>query len=314
MTVGKMVFCVAIKGKTMIYDIAIIGSGPAGLTAAIYGARANKSVLVLGGAELGGQMGRIAQLENYPGFLGNGMDLAEFMKKQAESFGAVVIMESSLKIDKNDAGFSIRTEKAAYDAKTVIVATGGSPKRLEIRGAKEFTGRGVSYCATCDGFFYNGKTVAVYGGGNSALNDALYLANLAEKVLIIYRKPAFTRGERVLVDRVESAKNIECLFNTEIESLDGDESGLTFLTTNHGQKIPVDGLFVAIGHEANTDFLSEEFSRDNLGKLVADGTTIADGLFVAGDVRSGNKMQICVATGWGCEAAMDAVAYLNKKG
>jgi len=298
----------------MTYDIAILGSGPAGLTAAIYGARAKLGVIVLGGAELGGQMGKIATLENYPGFLGKGMDLAEFMKKQAESFGAKVVMESALKIEKNDSGFRIRTDAAAYDAKTVIVATGGSPKRLLIQGAKEFTGRGVSYCATCDGFFYGGKTVAVYGGGNSALNDALYLANLAEKVIIIYRKPAFTRGERVLVDRVESAKNIECMFKTEIESLGGDESGLTFLTTNRGQKISVDGLFVAIGHEANTDFLSEDFSRDNLGRIVADGPRVADGLFVAGDVRSGNKMQICVATGWGCEAAMDAVTYLNKKG
>ena len=298
----------------MVYDIIILGSGPAGLTAALYGARANKKTLVIGGGDLGGQMGKIATLENYPGFLGNGGDLTEFMKKQAESFGAEVIMETCQKIEKNNQVFAIRTEKQTYESKSVIIATGATARKLEIEGAKEYAGRGVSYCATCDGFFYKGKTVAVYGGGNSALNDALYLANQAEKVYIIYRKPAFTRAEAILVDRVKATPNIECIFDTEIESLGGDESGLTFLTTNRGDKISADGLFVAIGHEANTDFLGEEYKRDNLGKLVSGdgGARIADGLFVAGDVRSANKMQICVATGWGCEAAMDAVAYINK--
>jgi thioredoxin reductase (NADPH) len=200
-----------------------------------------------------------------------------------------------------------------YEARSVIVATGARPKKLEIPGAKEFTGRGVSYCATCDGFFYSGKSVAVYGGGNSALNDALYLANLAEKVYIIYRKPRFSRAEDILVKRAEKTKNIKCVFDTEIASLEGGESGLAAIITNRGAKIDVSGLFVAIGHEANTDFLGEEFPRDKLGRLVANGAKITDGIYAAGDVRAENKMQICVATGWGCEAAMDAVAYLNKK-
>ena len=295
----------------MIYDIIILGSGPAGLTAALYGARANKKTLVLGGHELGGQMGQIKNLENYPGFTGDGMVLAEFMKKQAESFGAEVAMAAATRIESGKRGFIVHADKE-YETKSVIIATGASPRKLEIQGAKEFAGRGVSYCATCDGFFYNGKTVAVYGGGNSALNDALYLANLAEKVYIIYRKPAFTRAEAVLVDRVKATKNIERIFNTEIASLEGNESGLSGLITNHGTKIPVDGLFVAIGLEANTDFLPESYKRDDHGKLVAVGAKIADGLFVAGDVRSGNNMQICVATGWGCEAAMETIVYLNK--
>ncbi|MDR3208225.1 MAG: FAD-dependent oxidoreductase [Rickettsiales bacterium] len=298
----------------MIYDIIILGSGPAGLTAAIYGARANKSILVVGGDSLGGQMGKIAKLENYPGWDGSGMELAEFMKKQAESFGASFVMEHCKNIESKDSIFSIRTDKKSYEAKSVIIATGASPRKLEIAGAKEFAGKGVSYCATCDGFFYSGKTVAVYGGGNSALNDALYLANLAEKVYIIYRKSSFTRAEAILVRRVEEAKNIECVFDTEITEVIGNESGVTRVDTNHGTRIGIDGLFIAIGHEANTDFLPEVYDRDHLGRLLTDPNTarIEDGLFAAGDVRHTGKMQICVATGWGCEAAMDAIAYLNK--
>jgi thioredoxin reductase (NADPH) len=303
------------KRKNMTYDIIILGSGPAGLTAALYGARANKKTLVLEGDSLGGQMGEIAKVENYPGWLGSGMELAEFIKKQAESFGATFEAGSCAKIEKRDSLFAVSDSNGkSYESKSVIIATGARPRKLEIAGASEFTGRGVSYCATCDGFFYSGKTVAVYGGGNSALNDALYLSNLAGKVYIIYRKPSFTRAEAILVKRVEDAKNIECVFDTEIASLEGDESGLTTLITNHGARIATDGLFVAIGHEANTDFLPEDYDRDPLGRLLTDPNSarIADGLFAAGDVRHTGKMQICTATGWGCEAAMDAVAYLNK--
>ena len=300
----------------MIYDIIILGAGPAGMTAALYGARANKKTLVLGGDSLGGQMGKIPDLENYPGFLGHGMELSEFMKKQAEKFGAEFIMEKSAKVDRSGDNFTTVTESGtSFESKTVIIATGASPRKLAISGAAEFTGRGVSYCATCDGFFYKDKTVAVYGGGNSAMNDALYLANVAKKVYIIYRKAEFSRAEAVLVERVKAAANIECLFETEIESLSGDATGLTGLKTNHGNELAVDGVFVAIGMEANTDYLSEEFKRDNLGKLSTDSDSarIADGIFAAGDIRSINQMQICVATGWGCEAAMSAILYLNKR-
>jgi thioredoxin reductase (NADPH) len=299
----------------MIYDIIILGSGPAGLTAAIYGSRANKSVLVLGGASFGGQTGGIPKVENYPGFIGSGLELCDFMKKQAESFGTKFIFTSAKSVKNNGVFIVTADDGNEYEGKSVIVATGASPKKLEIAGARELTGHGVSYCATCDGFFFSGKPVAVYGGGNSALNDALYLANIASKVYIIYRKESFTRAEAILVKRVQDTPNIECVFNTEIASLQGSGSGLSHITTNHGDKIEVDGLFVAIGHEANTDFLSEDYKRDSLGKLATDANSakITDGLFVAGDVRSNNKMQICVATGWGCEAAMDAIAYLNKR-
>ncbi|MDR2268591.1 MAG: FAD-dependent oxidoreductase [Rickettsiales bacterium] len=299
----------------MTYDIIILGSGPAGLTAALYGARANKSTLVLGGDSLGGQMDEIAKLENYPGWAGSGTELAEFMKKQAESFGAEFKMEHCVYIEnKKDGSWEVRTQKQNYEAKSVIIATGASPRKLEIAGTKEFLGKGVSYCATCDGFFYSGKTVAVYGGGNSALNDALYLANIAKKVYIIYRKSSFTRAEAILVKRALETKNIECVFDTEISEVIGNESGMNGIKTNHGNEIESDGLFVAIGHEANTDFLPEDYDRDHLGRLLTDPNSarIVDGLFAAGDVRHTGKMQICTATGWGCEAAMDAIMYLNK--
>lgn len=298
----------------MVYDIIILGSGPAGLTSALYGTRANKKVLVLGGTELGGQMGKTVMIENYPGFTGSGMELSNIMKKQAETFGAEIRMENATKIERHDSNWIVHTAKENLEAKVVIIATGAKPRLLMIPGTRELIGRGVSYCATCDGFFYSDKTVAVYGGGNSALSDALYLANLCQKVYIIYRRSAFTRAESILVDRVNETKNIECIFNTEISGLISNESGLTGIKTNTDKEIPLDGLFIAIGHEANTDFLSEEFKRDHEGKIISEKNSakVIDNLFVAGDVRSGSSLQIAVATGWGCEAAMDAVSYLNK--
>ena len=298
-----------------MYDVIILGSGPAGLTAALYTARANKKTIVLGGDRLGGQMAGIATLENYPGWAGSGFELAEFMKKQCETFGAVVEFVSAKNITGDaESGYLVVCDNGAeYVGKTVIIATGASPRKLEIEGAREFMGRGVSYCATCDGFFYSGKTVVVMGGGNSALNDALYLADLAKTVKIVYRKSAFTRAEAVLRERVEARDNIECLFNTDLakiaakpDSVDGE----LIITTTDGAEIVADGLFVAIGHEANTDYLTEDIRRDALGRLAPDA--LPAGMYVAGDVYSNLKMQIATAVGTGCSAAMDAIAYLNK--
>lgn len=298
-----------------MYDVIILGSGPAGLTAALYTARAGKKTLVLGGDKLGGQTAGIAVLENYPGFLGSGLELSEFMKKQAESFGAEIVFVSATAVAGNaESGFTISADNGSeYKSKVVIVATGASPRKLEIDGARELFGKGVSYCATCDGFFYNDKTVLVIGGGNCAMNDALYLADLAEDVKILYRKPSFTRAEQVLVDRVVARENIECMFNTELKSIaaiEGDEDNRLRAITTDDQEIICHGVFVAIGHEANTDYLSEEITRDDMGRL-APGVMPA-GMFVAGDVHSDIKMQIATAVGTGCEAAMDAIAYINK--
>lgn len=297
-----------------MYDIIILGSGPAGLTAALYCGRANKQTLVMGGNTLGGQTASIATLENYPGFSGSGFDLIQFMKTQAESFGAHIEMNSAYHIDHNaDGTFTITDNHGKkYDTRAIILATGASPRKLEIEGAREFFGRGVSYCATCDGFFYGGKTVLVIGGGNSALNDALYLADIAKTVKIIYRKAAFTRAEAILRDRVAEKPNIECLFNTDLKKIAAkpdSESGELVATTLNDEQIVCDGIFVAIGHEANTDYLTEDIKRDDLGRLDAKG--LPRGMFVAGDVRSEVKMQVATAVGTGCTAAMDAISYLN---
>lgn len=296
-----------------MYDVIILGSGPAGLTAALYAARANKRTLVLGGDKLGGQTAGIAKLENYPGFLGSGLELAEFMKKQAEMFGAEIVFVSAKSVSGDaESGFNILgDDDKHYVGKVVIIATGASPRKLEIDGARELMGQGVSYCATCDGFFYYGKDVIVLGGGNSALNDALYLADVAKNVKIVYRKGAFTRAEAVLRNRVAERENIECLFNTDLAKIAPTDDNRLVVTTTDGADITVDGVFVAIGHEANTDYLSEDIARDNMGRL-APGSLPA-GLFVAGDVHSDIKMQIATAVGTGCTAAMDAIAYLNSK-
>ena len=297
-----------------MYDVIILGSGPAGLTAAIYTGRANKSTLILAGASLGGQTGEIAKLENYPGWNGSGMELIQFMKKQAESFGAKFEFASATDIKFNDdETFTIICDNGkTINSKTVILGTGASARRLEIDGARELFGHGVSYCATCDGFFYSGRDVLVIGGGNSALNDALYLADVAKSVKIIYRKSEFFRAEAILRDRVAAKENIECMFNTELKSVKQmDGSDKLIATTTSGQEIECDGIFVAIGHEANTDYLSENIERDDMGRIVAESLPM--GMFVAGDVKSGIQMQIATAVGTGCSAGMDAIAYLNSK-
>ncbi|MDR1207616.1 MAG: FAD-dependent oxidoreductase [Rickettsiales bacterium] len=299
-----------------MYDVIILGSGPAGLTAALYTARAGKKTLVLGGDQLGGQLNVIHALENYPGFAGAGSELAALMKKQAESFGAEIVFANAKTIrhrkETEGNGYTVISDNGLeYDAAAIIIATGAKPRKLEIEGAREFMGRGVSYCATCDGFFYSRKDVLVIGGGNSALSDALYLSNIAKSVRILYRKGTFARAEQVQVDRIDATENITVMFNTELAKVGGDETGLAYAVTTSGENISASGVFVAIGHEANTDYLPETYPRDNMGRLVPDG--LPKGIYVAGDVRSNIKMQVATAVGWGCEAAMDAIAYLNQK-
>jgi thioredoxin reductase (NADPH) len=309
-----MLGVIEIKMENMMHDVVILGSGPAGLTAALYCARAGKKTLVLGGDKLGGQTAGIAVLENYPGWADSGLKLSEFMKKQAEAFGAEIVFTSAKSIVGDaDSDFVVTCDNGReYGGKAVIITTGASPRKLEIAGARELFGKGVSYCATCDGFFYKDKTVLIIGGGNSALNDALYLADLAETIKIVYRKNSFARAEQVMVDRVNEKRNIECLFNTELKSIepksDSHDNEL-IATTTEGKQIICHGVFVAIGHEANTDYLSEDIKRDDMGRLSQSELPL--GMFVAGDVKSGLKMQIATAVGTGCEAAMDAIGFLN---
>ncbi len=299
-----------------MYDIIILGSGPAGLTAAIYAARANKKTLIIAGDTIGGQTSEIANLENFPGYMGSGMDWIQSTLKQATGFGAEIVYASATNI-KWDGNFTYTIScdnGKTFTAPAVIMATGARARRLEIEGARELVGAGVSYCATCDGFFYSGKRVLVIGGGNSALNDALYLSDLAQSVQIIYRKSAFTRAEAIVRDRVAARENIQAIFNTELKSIrkkSDSESGELIATTTDGREIVCDGIFVAIGHEANTDYLTEEIKRDNMGRVMDDN--LPRGMFVAGDEKSGIQMQVATAVGSGCAAAMSAIAYINTK-
>ena len=297
-----------------MYDVIILGSGPAGLTAALYTARAGKKTLVLTGDKLGGQTAGIAVLENYPGWNGTGMALIDFMKEQATTFGTEIAIASAKNVSgDSENGFTVSADDGKeYKAKVVIVATGASPRKLATDGARELFGKGVSYCATCDGFFYNDKNVLVIGGGNSAMDDALYLSDLAKTVKVIYRGSAFTRAEQILVDRVNSKSNVECIFNTELKSIKPKPDSTELVaTTLDGKEIGCDGVFVAIGHEANTDFLSEDIKRDSMGRLIP--SQMPAGMFVAGDVHSDIKMQIATAVGTGCEAAIEAIGYINTK-
>lgn len=299
-----------------MYDIIILGSGPAGLTAAIYCARANKKTLIIAGDTLGGQTSEIANLENFPGYMGSGMDWIQATLKQAQHFGAEIAYTSATDIKCDDNfKYTITCDNGkTYDANAIILATGARARRLEIQGAKELVGQGVSYCATCDGFFYSGKKVLVIGGGNSALNDALYLSDLAHEVQIIYRKPSFTRAEAIVRDRVAERKNIIPVFNTELQSIrkkENSETGELIATTTNGDEIVCDGIFVAIGHEANTDYLDESIKRDDVGRIASE--SLPTGMFVAGDEKSGIKMQVATAVGSGCSAAMDAINYVNTK-
>ena len=242
------------------------------------------------------------------------MELIQFMTKQAKGFGTKIEYASATNIKFNDDGtFSVDCDNGkTFDAKTVILATGAQARRLEIAGAREFFGKGVSYCATCDGFFYSGRDVLVIGGGNVALNDALYLADVAKNVTIVYRKSEFFRAEAVLRNRIAEKKNIKCMYNTELKSIAGKpDSEKLIATTTDGQEIETDGIFVAIGHEANTDYLSESIKRDDMGRIAPE--SLPEGMYVAGDVHSNIKMQIATAVGTGCSAGMSAIAYLNSK-
>ncbi len=304
-----------------IFDIVILGSGPAGLTAALYAGRAGRSVAIVAGGELGGQMATIPELENYPGVIGpiSGFEVTEIMKNQAESFGAKIILASAKFVKRDNDNYNISLDNGKeLVARAIIVATGARAKTMGIPGESEYLGRGVSYCAVCDGFFYRGKDVVFIGGGNSALVEALYMSKLAKHVTIIYRRDAFFRGEKVVVDKIMNATNISVMWNTDVVEIMGDANGVTSVLTQEidsekQNTINIDGVFITIGHSPNTEFLNDEIKRDDHGHLVTlpNKTQIENhGIFVAGDVRANTKLQVAIAVGWGATAAMEVEDYL----
>lgn len=298
------------------YNILIIGGGPAGLTAATYARRAGKSVLVLEKAAFGGQITWSPKVENFPGSLSiSGAELGDRLLEQAMAQGAEVEMEEVTSLHKDHAEFIIGTESGAeYTASAVILATGARPRTMGLHGEDDFIGNGISFCAVCDGAFYAGKDVAVYGGGSSALQDALLLSETCQSVTLIHRRSAF-RGEAALVDALKARGNVRFLMDTTIDAVSGDGS-LAALHLNHaetGNTLPIDGLFVAIGHVPDNWAFASLLTLDASGYALSgeDCLTRTPGLFVAGDCRAKSIRQVTTAAADGSVAALAACSYLD---
>lgn len=293
-------------------QVVIIGSGPAGLTAAIYLARTGLSPVVICGNKPGGQLINTDMIENYPGFESiNGADLMMRFIAQAEKFGARLVYESVKTVEKIDFGFRIQLESEEFfESRTVLVATGAAHRHLGVPGENEFTNKGVSWCATCDGPLYRGKVVAVVGGGNTAVMEALYLSSIAEKVYLVHRRDKL-RAERVLQERLFERHNIECIWNSEVVEILGDTS-LRSIGLNNGQILDVSALFIAVGVVPSSGFVSDLVALDDSGYIIANETeTSVPGVFAAGDVVSGSLKQAVFAAGQGCLAAQSIGQYLG---
>ncbi|MFA5852869.1 MAG: thioredoxin-disulfide reductase, partial [Spirochaetales bacterium] len=300
------------------YELIIVGAGPAGLAAAQYGARANLTTLVIEEMAPGGQTLLIDQLENYPGILEpvSGYDLAETMRVQAERFGAEFISSSVEKIEKRGTGFSIKTSDGVFEAEAVIVATGAKHRHLGAPGEEEFIGRGVSYCATCDGPFFKGKRMLIVGGGDSACDEAMYLAKLSDKIVMIHRKDRF-RAQKALAERVLSNPKITVLFNTVATKIAGSKKvesvTLKDVTTGETRDEAFDAVFVFVGSDPNTA-LVPDVAKDETNSIIADErmATGVPGLFAAGDVRVSPFKQIITACADGAIAAHVASQYIDE--
>jgi thioredoxin reductase (NADPH) len=301
-----------------MYDVVIIGSGPAGLTAAIYAARARLSTLVLTGVAVGGQAATTAEIENYPGFKDgiSGVELMEAMQAQAERLGVEVLVDTVTQADVRQHPFTITTHESRYQARALIVAAGAKPRKLGVPGEAEYVGRGVSYCATCDGFFYRDVPVAVVGGGNSALEEAIYLTRLASKITIIHRRNRL-RAEPILQERAEHSGKVGFLWDTVVTAIEGDEVGVKSLrlrNVNTGEEstLPVEGVFIYIGMTPNSQLFQGQLELDELGYIVTDHhqRTNVPGVFAAGDVQDRLYQQVSVAVGTGAVAAMAADRFI----
>ena len=302
--------------------VIIIGSGAAGLTAAIYAARANLNPLVIEGIQPGGQLTITTDVENYPGYADvvQGPWMMEQMRSQAIKVGARIINDIVVKIDlKKNEKMVILDSNKSFTADTIIVATGAQAKWLGLESENKYNGRGVSACATCDGFFYRNKEVAVVGGGNTAVEEALYLSNICSKVNLIHRRDAL-RSEKILQERLFSKKNINIIWNNEVSEILGDENGVNALKListkqNKTEIIKVDGVFIAIGHSPSTKPFKDVLEMDNEGYIIAQkpGTTITnlDGVFAAGDCVDKIYRQAVTAAGMGCMAALDAEKWIQ---
>ncbi len=300
-----------------IYDVIIIGGGPAGYTAALYCARGNHKVLLLERLSPGGQMGTVDFIENYPGFPEgiNGFDLAMKMKASADKFSVETKLAEVREVSFASPVKEIKTSKEAFLAKTVIISTGADPRKLGLPREDFFTGRGLSYCATCDGMFYKDREIAVVGGGNSAAEEVIYLSKICKKIYLLHRRDAL-RASPALGDILPKLPNVEILWDTEVSALLGEDklSGLRFHKKSGGKyDLTVDGLFVAIGREPVTDVFKSQLKIDDYGYIIADETTktSVSGVFAAGDVRTKSLRQIVTAVADGAMASASAEEYMR---
>ena len=296
-------------------DIIIIGGGPAGLTAAIYGARSGKSVLLFEGKSFGGQISKSHKVENYPGFSEiSGFEFSMNLKKQAESFGAEIISSKVKAVREGDGGFTVTADKD-YAARAVIFALGTEPKKSGLANEDSLIGRGLSYCATCDGNFFRMRDVAVIGGGNTALQDALYLSDICKKVYLVHRRDAF-RAEKNLVEKAAGKDNIEFVLNSVLHSAEASPiiRSITLENTLTGEKsdLAVNGLFLAIGQTPLTADFADILPLDSYGYVqVGEDCTVRDGVYVCGDCRKKDIRQLTTATADGTVAATKAVEYID---
>ncbi len=309
-----------------VQNIIIIGSGPAGYTAALYAARADLSPLVFAGLQPGGQLMITTDVENYPGFPDGimGPEVMELFRKQCEKFGATVEYKEVTRVDFSSRPFKVFVGDEEHRAKAVIIATGASAKWLGLDGEIVFGGYGVSACATCDGFFYRGKEVIVVGGGDTAMEEANYLTKHATKVYLVHRRDAF-RASKIMQDRVLANPKVTVLYNTAIDDILGIHepakkvTGVRLKDTHTGilRDMPIDGVFVAIGHKPNSELFKDWLDMDNVGYLQTLGgttKTTIPGVFVAGDVADSVYRQAVTAAGTGCMAAVDAERFIEAEG
>ena len=311
------------SANTKIENVIIIGSGPAGLTSAVYSARANLQPLMIEGEEAGGQLMITTDVENYPGFDHGvaGPALIAVMRKQAEKFGTRFLTKNVTKVDFSERPFKVWVGKELFLAKTIIVSTGASAKWLGIPSEKKYMNRGVSACATCDGAFFKNVEVGVIGGGDTAMEEANFLTRFASKVHIIHRRDSF-RASKIMVDRALKNPKINVIWNAEVTEVLGDDRGMNAVqlrntSTGAEKKMELQGLFLAIGHKPTTDLFKGILTLDETGyiKTKAGSTyTNIDGVFAAGDVQDHVYRQAITAAGTGCMAAIDAERWLEANG
>lgn len=309
------------------HKLIILGSGPAGYTAAIYAARANLSPVLITGLSKGGQLMTTTEVDNWPGDDEGvlGPDLMQRFESHAKRFNTQIILDEITQTDLQQRPFMLKSDKTTYTCDALIICTGASAQYLGLPSEQKFLGQGVSACATCDGFFYKNRNVAVVGGGNTAIEEALYLANIAKQVTLIHRRDKF-RAEKIMVDKLMqkvAEGKIVLKLNSQVDEILGDDSGVTGVRilnkeSNQTENIDIFGIFIAIGHKPNTNIFKGQLNLDDSGYIITQGgrngnatQTSVVGVFAAGDVQDSNYQQACTSAASGCMAALDAEKYLD---